>query len=166
MGILKRLFGADRADADDDAQQRVDETIERVMRLHPHLRLARNVEKRLKPAVSTALAYVTELVESVPVPREASAAAWAVDPYIHAYFAAADDVGAMISRSADLRAYFEQHPDMPEVIAVLGMEMTERHVLGVGLEGDSLRRDVAQTTVSFNDHQVRMCGRSDAELKD
>jgi hypothetical protein len=166
MGILKRLFGADESDADGARQQRIDETIERIMRLHPHLRLARQVEKRLAPAVSTALTYVTDLVETVPPPREASGAAWSDDPYIHAYFAAADDVAQLISRSADLQAYFAQHPDMPEVIAVLGMEMTERHVLGVGLEGDALRRDVAQTTVSFNDHQVRMCGRSDAELKD
>jgi hypothetical protein len=167
MGILKRLFGADHvADGTDaEGRLRVDETIDGIMRLHPHLRLARHVEKRLAPAVTTAIAYVTELVESVPAPREASAAAWAVDPYIHAYFAAADDVSRLISRSADLQAYFEQHPDMQDVIAVLGMEMTERHVLGVGLEGDALRRDVAQTTVSFNDHQVRICGRSEAELK-
>jgi hypothetical protein len=38
-------------------------------------------------------------------------------------------------------------------------------VLGVGLQGDTLRRDVPQTTVSFSDHQVRMCGQTEAELR-
>jgi hypothetical protein len=45
------------------------------------------------------------------------------------------------------------------------MELTERHILGVAQEGETLRRDVPQTTVSFSDHQVRMCGRTDAELR-
>jgi hypothetical protein len=37
--------------------------------------------------------------------------------------------------------------------------------LGVALEGDAIRRDVVQRTVSFSDHQVRICGRSESELR-
>jgi hypothetical protein len=164
MGILSWLLDTDNP-ADTQNTQRISETVERVMRLHPHLRLARHYQARLAPAVATSLKYVGELVDSVPAPREASAAAWASDPYIHAFFAAADDVARVISRSTDLRAYFERNADMPEAYAVLGMEMTERHILGVGLEGETLRRDVPRTTVSFSDHQVRMCGRTDAALR-
>jgi hypothetical protein len=164
MGILSRLLHADRPDQAGDAQ-RVDDTVERVMKLHPHLRLARRCKARLAPAVATSLKYMGELVASLPPAREASAAAWARDPYIHAFFVAPDDVPRVISRSADLRARFERSGDLPEAFAVLGMEMTERHTLGVGLEGGALRRDVPQTTVSFSDHQVRLCGRSDADLR-
>ncbi|MEN3366227.1 MAG: hypothetical protein V7606_3501 [Burkholderiales bacterium] len=164
MGILSWLLHTENP-ADTQNTQRISETVERVMRLHPHLRLARHYQARLAPAVATSLRYVGDLVDSVPAPREASAAAWTSDPYIHAYFAAADDVTRVISRSVDLRAHFEQNGDLPEAFAVLGMEMTERHIFGVGLEGEILRRDVPQTTVSFSDHQVRMCGRTDAELR-
>lgn len=162
MGFLGRLFhpGQDEADA-----RRIAETVERVMKLHPHLRLARRYEARLAPAAATALRYMDALAASLPAAREASAAAWARDPYIHAFFVAPGDVPRAISRSADLRAHFERCPDAPEAFAVLGMEMTERHTLGVGLEGGSVRRDVPQTTVSFSDHQVRLCGRSDAALR-
>jgi hypothetical protein len=163
MGILSWLLRSDPADPQD--RQRIDDTVERIMQLHPQLRLARHYQATLEPAVATALKYVGELVASVPAAREASAAAWGLDPYIHAYFAAPGDVAAVISRSSDLRAHFEQHADLAEAHAVLGMEMTERHILGVGLEGDTLRRDVPQTTVSFSDHQLRMCGRTDAELR-
>jgi hypothetical protein len=164
MGILGRLLHPDHPDDAADAG-RVGETVERVMKLHPHLRLARRCEARLAPAVATALAYTDALAASLPAAREASAAAWAADPYIHAYFVAPDDVASAISRSANLRAHFEHCPDAPEAFAVLGMQMTERHILGVGLEGGSVRRDVPQTTVSFSDHQVRLCGRSDADLR-
>jgi hypothetical protein len=33
------------------------------------------------------------------------------------------------------------------------------------MEGGAVRRDLPQTTVSFSDHQVRLCGRSDAGLR-
>ena len=165
MGFLSRLVRTDHPATEQD-RQRVSETLERVMQLYPQLRLARQYEKRLAPAVTASLAYMRGLVASVPAAREASSAAWVGDPYIHAYFAAPGDVPVVISRSVELRSYFASNGDAPEANAVLGMALTERHILGVAQEGETLRRDVPQTTVSFSDHQVRMCGRTDAELRD
>ena len=164
MGLLDKIRRTD-----DPATMQVTESvsaaIDRVVALHPQLRLARRYQKRLAPAVAISFAYVRGLVDAVPAPREASAAAWASDPYIHAYFAAPDDVAALMSRSPDLRAYFADHGDAAEAYAVLGMELVERHILGVRLEGETVRRDVPQKTVSFSDHQVKSCGRTDAELR-
>jgi hypothetical protein len=164
MGFLNRLGRANDGVAAQD-RERVGESIERIMALHPQLRLARQYRKRLAPAVGTSLAYLRELVDAVPAPREASTAAWAVDPYVHAWFAAPDDVASTLSRAAALRAFFDNNSGLPEACAVLGMEMTERHMLGVRQEGDTMRRDVAQTTLSFSDHQVRMCGPGETELR-
>jgi hypothetical protein len=164
MGILDKLrHGAAPAGGPDP--RHVSATIERVAQLQPQLRLARRYAQRLAPAAATALGYIGDMVAAIPPPREASAAAWSTDPYLHAYFVSGDEVAQVISRSADLRAHFAAHGAASEAFAVLGMEMTERHVLGVGLQGDTLRRDVPQTTVSFSDHQVRMCGHTEAELR-
>lgn len=160
MGILSRLLHPDNPDTG-----QIDEIVERIIALHPHLRLARRYRAHLAPAVATSLKYLGDLAQSLPAPREASAAAWADDPYIRAFFVNAGEVAQAISRSADLRAHFERNTDVREAYAVLGMEMTERHILGVGLEGETLRRDVPQTTLSFSDHQVRMCGNTEDELK-
>jgi len=160
MGILSRLLHHDNPDT-----AQIDEMVERIMVLHPHLRLARRYRAHLAPAVAASLKYLGDLVESLPASHEASAAAWATDPYIRTFFVNANEVVQAISRSADLRAHFEHNPNVQEAHAVLGMEMTERHILGVGLEGETLRRDVPQTTLSFSDHQVRMCGNTEAELK-
>lgn len=166
MGFLNRLGRAHDAIAVQD-RERVAESIERVMALHPQLGLARQYRKRLAPAIGASLAYLRALVDAVPAPREASAAAWAVDPYIHAWFAAPDDVAAILSRAAALRDFFDNDNNcgLPQACAVLGMEITERHILGVRQEGETMRRDVPQTTLSFSDHQVRLCGRDDAELR-
>jgi hypothetical protein len=144
----------------------VAEMVERIVALSPHLRMARRYEARLEPAVVTALRYVAGIVGAIPPAREASAGAWSSDAYIRAFFAAGDAVAPALSRSRDLRAFFEQNPDLSEAYAVLGMAMQEKRILGTALEGEMMRRDVVQETVSFSDHQVRMCGRTEAELRE
>lgn len=165
MGLLDRIRHREKQAAAQD-RAGVEAAIERLLALHPQLHLARHGRKRLAPAVATSFAHVRALVDAVPAAREASAAAWDGDPYIHAWFGAPDDVASRMSRSAELRAFFAANGDVPEAYAVLGMELTERHVLGARMEGETMRRDVPQTTVSFSDHQVRMCGPGDAELRD
>lgn len=165
MGIFDWLRRAGHAGGEQDSRH-IEEAAERILKLNPQLRLARHYRTHLEPALATSLGYVGDIVAGLPEPREASPAAWSGDPYMHAFFATPDDIPQAISRSTDLRAFFEQNAEASEAYAVLGMEMTERHVLGIALEGETMRRDVAQTTVSFSDHQVRMCGRSLPDLKD
>jgi hypothetical protein len=165
MGLLSKLLhGADPGD--ERERLRVHEAIARILALSPQLQMVRRPEARLAPPVTAAIRYLDGLIAGAPAAREASAAAWASDPYIHAFFAAAADVAPALSASADLRAFFEQHPELQEAYGVLGMAMAEKHILGVALEGETMRRDVVQQTVSFSDHQVRVCGRSEAELRE
>jgi hypothetical protein len=163
--LFTRWRGADGA-AEASERARVDDAVDRIIALGPHLRNARRCEAKLQAAVTLALDYVAGVSAAIPPAREASAAAWSVDPYIHAFFTDPDAVAAVLSRSPDLRAFFEQNPGVPEAYAVLGMAMREKHTLGVALEGEILRRDVVQETVAFSDHQVRVCGRTEAELRD
>jgi hypothetical protein len=142
------------------------ETLERIVQLtNPRLKFARRYRTRLAPAVQTAMQYARELVASVPSAREASAGTWQSDPAMRAFFATAEDLARAFSRSAELRAWFDANRASSEVCAVLSMLLVERRILGVALEGGVLRRDVPQTTVSFADYRVRICGRSEPELR-
>jgi hypothetical protein len=144
---------------------RVAATLERITALDPQLRMVERYRARLAPAAGQCVAQVEALVASMNAPREASAAAWSSDAAIHAFFATPADVAEALSRSRHLQVFFDQHPLADEVCAVLGMAMTERRVLGVAQVGEHARPDVAQTTVSFGDHQVRICAQTDAELR-
>ncbi|NUA28640.1 hypothetical protein [Cupriavidus basilensis] len=165
MGILNWLRRPE-AGAHRHNKQEVAELTERVLGLSPRLRLVPRYEKRLGPKVGIALDYARDLIASLPAPREASVAAWDSDPYIHAFFGAAHDVELAFSRSSDLREFFEAAAHAQEAYAVLGMAMTERRTLGVALQGDVMRVDVPQTTISFSDHQVRICARTDSALRE
>jgi hypothetical protein len=139
--------------------------VERVIALSPRLRMARGHEARLQSAVAKAARHLRELVEGFPAPRVLNAASWASDPYIRAFFGAADDIGPVLSRSTELFGFLDNEQGLREGFAVLGMAMSERRTLGVAQEGGITRSDVPQTTVSFSDHQIRICGPQDAGLR-
>ncbi|MEJ8850870.1 hypothetical protein [Variovorax rhizosphaerae] len=165
MQILERLFGRKKArgaPADDELGRMV----ARVYGLYPRLRHAHDHDARLHSAVAKSLAYLRDRVAAFPLVRAVSPQAWATDPCIRAFFASAQDIPDAIGRSRDLRASFARSPGDAEVHAVLGMDMQERQVLGASHEGGVTRTEVPQTTVSFSDHQFRICGSSVDALRD
>lgn len=165
MGFFDRLWPRKRVmPVQETAQMRA--LLERLVVLSPSLKLARDYRERLCPALAQSIAYVHDIVERLPPAREASAANWLDDPYIHAFFAAPDEIALVLSRSPELHAWFESHSLVSETWAVLGMAMMERRGFGVGRHGDEVHTDVAQTTLSFDDHQVRVCGESEADLRE
>jgi hypothetical protein len=163
MGFFDRLFGSKRSDAQRDED--VDQMVQRVIALSPRLRLAQGHQARLEAAVAKAAVHLRELVAAFPAPRKVSPASWSSDPYVRAFFAAADDIGPVLGRSEELRAFFDQQPGQQHAFAVVGMALTERRTLGVEQDGDVMRSDVAQTTLSFSDHQIRVCGPADEGLR-
>ena len=165
MGILDWILGR-RGGGDPAAAKRAEEALERIIQLtNPRLRYARRFRARLVPAVQSAMAYAQSLLASVPPEREASPATWPSDGCMRAFFATADDLARAFSRSNELRTWFDANPAAQMVSVVLSMLLVERRILGVALVGTELRRDVPQTTVSFTDYRARICGPSEAELR-
>ena len=164
MGFIGRLFGG-KGDGDAPSDDEVGRMVERVIALNPRLRLARGHEARMRASIAKAVGHLRDLVAEFPEPRPLSHASWASDPYIRAFFGAADDVGSALARSTELCDFLEREPGLHEAYAVLGMAMSERRTLGVAREGDVVRSDVPQTTLSFSEQQVRICGPADDGLR-
>jgi hypothetical protein len=169
MGFLSRLWHRAAAPDERDSPHRAQEVAQSITRIAsaiPQLKLARQYDTRLAPAIRGTLDYARGIVAGLPAPRDADANAWSNDPYIHAFFATSGEVCHAFGRSHELRDWFDQHLDCTEVYAVLGMEVTERTVLGVAQQDGRTRTDVKQTTVSFSDHRVRIFGGTEADLHD
>ncbi len=132
---------------------------------NPRLTLVSRHRERLAPAVKAAIEHLRGVAATLPVPREASAASWASDPSIHAFFAVADDVPRLFSRSQEVQAFFARESAANEVCAVLGMALVKHKGLGMAMQGEVLRRDVPQTTFSFTDHKMRVLAASEPELR-
>jgi len=165
MGLLSDFLLHRRAPSDPDSESRIGDAVARVLAMNPRLKSARRHEARLAQSLHTALSYTDDLVASLPAVRDANAQAWSSDPVMRSLFATPGDLAQAFSRSEALRALFERDAGSTEAYAVLGMAMIERHILGVALEGDSIRHDVPQTTLCFSDHRVRICSGSEEGLR-
>lgn len=143
----------------------VQETTDYVIRMtDPRLTLVPRHREKLAPAVSACLNFLREQRTLLPLPRELSASQWASDPCLKAMFVKADDVDAALAHATELREFFAHAPLLEEAHAVMGMAIHEQTVLGMALKGEMVQRDVAQTTVSFSDHRIRLFGNSEGHL--
>jgi hypothetical protein len=120
------------------------------------LRAVSGHKKRLRPAVIHAIDHVVALVDSLPPPLELDGRRYGADAELSAYFASVDHMNEMLSRDAEMRQWQKSPESMvaERVFALLTMELHERNVLGVALDGNELRHDVAQVTASFNKHRM------------
>ena len=159
MSLLDRvvlaLFGGSSDKASVADRELIDEFIETLVEsVEPRVRLRAGYRAKLAEGTRMTVAHLRELGRFPLPPIVLSRGAWAVDPYVRAFFGNAADVTDCISRSHDVRRFFERHPDCSEAYALLGMKCSERKVLAPRMEGGVLRQDVAQTTVSFSEHRL------------
>ena len=137
-----------------------------VEQVDPRLRLIGNYKKKLQPAVEVALSYAAELVARLPPAREASAKTWNSDPTIHALFASVAEVRTFFGRSKGLRALFS-NPEMnlDEAFALVTLSQREHKRFGTRSEGDTIQKDVMQTSVDFFDREILAPSASEEEVR-
>jgi len=156
--VTAALFGGREGAADDPGErQLVADVIELVVEaVEPRCRLNSRYQEKLGGCISKSIAYLREVGREGLEPVLLARAAWSDDPRLNAFFATADDVRACLGRSNELRAFFEDpaNREVQEAYALLGMKKEERTVFAPQLEGDALRHDVAQVTVSFSGHRI------------
>ncbi|HEX6019995.1 MAG TPA: hypothetical protein VFZ28_18010 [Burkholderiaceae bacterium] len=152
--VVSLLFGAPKGG--DVDRSLVDETTEAIVEIvEPKVRLRSGYRDKLADSVQRTITHLGDLGRTLPQQAlTLSRQAWADDPYVRAFFAAAADVPICIGRCEELRRFFDQHPQCTQAYALLGMRRSERQILAPRLEGDEVRQDVAQTTVSFGGYRL------------
>jgi hypothetical protein len=155
-----------RADVGVLTPERLDATIEFVVdRVNPRLRLASDYKQRLGPAIERFILFAREQVSRLPPAHEATPGAWVDDPDLHAFFATAEDMVELVSRCAKVKKFFRDHPGAESVSGLLGMRVEVKQVFGAELQGDVVRQDVAQQTVSFTDHGINLVAADEPSLR-
>jgi hypothetical protein len=143
-------------------------TVERVVEgTDSRIRLVNSYKKKLQGAVSYSLEYTDDLIDQIPEAVDVSASTFVSDPYVNAFFVNVSDLQTVFSHSSEIREFMEDfsNVDTPRCCALLCMRMSEKTVMGVELAGDTLKRDVRQTAVSFSDHRIYSPAPSEAEAR-
>jgi len=165
--LINKLFpgltrGHERLD-----EQDIDKAIDILIKeTDPRLCLVGGYKRKLRKPVIRSLVYVNRLITRIPGAFEINRRNYSSVPQINALFGSADDVDELINHSKVLKKYFEANPEQDVVYVPLAMTRTERTALGMELNGDVVRRDVAQVAVNFSGHWLGICGSSESELRD
>ncbi len=164
LSLLQSIFGrtSDRHRGPDT--RLIERATERVVGgTDPRLRAVSGYRQRLRPAVIRAVNYTTELVDALPPPIELSRQRFGEDDRIRSFFVSMDHIDDFLARSLAFGKHLETRAGLApdNVHALLLMIRRERNVLGMELDGDLVRRDVAQAEISFTER--RLAGVADTE---
>jgi hypothetical protein len=135
----------------------IDKAIERAVDgLDSRLRLVSSYKKKLRASVMTAVDHVVKLVDDLPAPIDASRSQFGADPHITSLFASANELQQFFSNDKEVWHYLDNlsGPKPDSITGLLIMDRIEKQVFGMELDGNSVRRDVAQVTVSFSEHRL------------
>jgi hypothetical protein len=158
MGLFSSLFGRNKDESPSGPegvaiQAAIEQLVEAV---DPRIRFIRGYQKKLRPGVEAALKHARDIVARIPGPFALDTESWRREPVVNAAFARADELPAAVSRSVEVREFFEQGAgkSLPECFALFGMQRQERRIFGKALVGELIQSDVVQTTVSFADYRL------------
>ena len=176
MELLSKLFdfiGLTGSNTESPAKTRIpanvlNEAIERVVDgIEPKMRYFPGYKKILNNSVATSLAYISNLVDTIPDPIFISSKTFISDPQVKAYFVSIAAIQDIFSYCTELRDFFEvpENCKLGEAYALLCMNETEKSVLGMELHGNIIERDVMQTVLNFSEHKILSPASSEAEVR-
>lgn len=120
----------------------------------PRLRMMPGYAKTLRGPVLHAVDHVVHLVKSLPKAVPVSRDNFANYPALDSIFYSAERLEQIISRDAALRDFRKSKPHVHDPVnAVLSVHKIEKHVVGIALVNGEMRKDVAKTTISFDQHR-------------
>ena len=156
------LVEKEAAQSDEITRRAIDKAITLV---NPRLRLLPDHQARLAPAVNTTIDYLRESLTDLPPALRLSPSEWDSEPLWRVVFAAADDVSRVLAYSKSLKTLFEKYPESHEAWFILGMNISDQRVEGMRLQGEMMQRNATQRVLGFSRHVVRICGKSEDEVK-
>ena len=169
LKLFQSIFGLDGGG--DESQGRYPEAliemaIERAVDgTDPRLRALSGYRKRLRAPVIHAADHVIAMVDGMLAPLSASSANFSSDARLAALFASAEHMREVFASDSVLGKFRDQHPGDEKVTALLVAERVEKNVLGMELDGELLKREVAQVAVNFRNQRLVDPDVSEAEMR-
>ncbi len=146
---LHHLWVSDTV-ADEAVAQCVEHAVDLI---EPRMRIESAYAHRLREPVSRLLACAEGFATEVPGPLTLDRHGFGAEPLVHALFASVGDIPRTVNLSVELRDYIASGAGAQGgLFAMLGVRRMEKSVFGMALEGEVLRREVAQVAVYFRAH--------------
>ncbi len=132
------------------------------------LRLVSRYRDRLRTSIRGLLDYVERIIEQLSDSVELSAASFAADPRVSAFFVNPTHLRQICSECADLHDFFSSSSasGTDRAYAVMLMRRVEKEVFGTAEVDGRLVRDARRKTISFTNHKLDQVRDSDMQARE
>jgi hypothetical protein len=167
LQLFQSIFGSRERAGSSHPDELTERAIERAIdATDPRLRALSGYKKKLRPAATYAIDHVLALVDSLAPALELDPQVCGTDPETTAYFVSVEHMREVLERDPTLNQWRRSEGTAADaVVTLMLMTLEERKGLGMALEGDVVRKDVAQTTVSLSKHQFVDPDAADTETR-
>jgi hypothetical protein len=109
---------------------------------------------------------VIEVADQIPQPVGLNQETFETDPLVNALFVNSRDIDKLFQIDHDVVVYLRSHSSNqdPKLYALLTANKSEKRMLGVGMMGDMLIREVPQLAVNFSSYKINSPCASEEEL--
>ena len=155
LKLFQSIFGGGEARGE-YPESLIEAAIERAVDgTDPRLRHLPRYQKLLRASVIHAMDHVIALVDDLPAPQPADRTDYDGDLRLRTLFTSAKRMSELFANDMAMRKYRAGSSEGGgKVTALLLAERIEKHVMGMELNGEMLRRDVAQTVMDFRGHRL------------
>ncbi len=157
FSLLKSLFGSEPVEKGRYAETVVQEGMRLALEASDaRIRGLSGYQDKLRPCMLKTFDHVVELVDGLPGELELSRESFSREANLAAFFASVDHMQQVLRDDTDLTDFIDSAEGRRSGAAhgLLVMQRVERNVLGMELQGDIMRRDVAQVAVNFTAHRL------------
>ena len=154
--LFANIFEQPQSDQDRLPSDLIKRAIERAVDgTDPRVRIVPGYAKTLRRPVIHAIKHVIQLIDSLPGPVPASREDLANHPALAAIVFSAEQMEQLIRQDPALRDFRKSESYIQDPIyALLASQKTEKQSFGTALIDGKMRKDVAQTTVNFDEHRL------------
>lgn len=122
------------------------------------MRAVDDYSDKLRGHVQGLYKHVLQIADEIPPPIDLNRDAFITDPLVNTLFVLNKDIDKLFSTDPDLDTYLRTHSkyQFPVVYALLTACKTEKHTLGMSMQGDMVIHDVPQQAVNFSSHKIHI----------
>ena len=155
LKLFQSIFGAGEAPGR-YPESLIEVAVERAVDCtDPRLRTLPRYRRLLREPVLHAADHVVALVDALPHVQAAGRASYGDDERLTTLFASADRMLQVFAGDSALHDFLASQASKSGTAAVLLLvERIEKHVMGMEMDGEVLRREVAQVAVDFRAHRL------------
>lgn len=167
LKFLQSIFSGDERPGSQYDERLLDAATERLVdATDPRLRAISGYKRKLRPGIECAVDHAVRLGDTVGTPLELTRSAFGNDPRVRALFVSAEHMEEVLNASGTIRQWLSKTPSPPDTLyAFLVVNWQERQAFGMELEGDMVRRDVAQIVLNFSGHRFADIAGSETDLR-